>query len=187
MAMPRVAIDPNVRVRGGKTYAGFEDIDGDAAVGEVAVHVPETSLTGTGRIVEVDDLRQLVVLDVDWASIRPGYWTPEACIEIEPQGFAQLIADLERPRELSESVKARSAAVLAERGRPVFVESSDHLGIVKHGDLTLRFDHEGGCLYVETSTVRESARQMCIPAEGVPKVIVDYDADDNVIGVEVLR
>ncbi len=46
----RVAIDPNVRVRGNSTYAGFEDVDGPISVGEeVEVYEAEAGLTGIGR------------------------------------------------------------------------------------------------------------------------------------------
>ena len=58
----RVAIDPNVRVRGNQTYAGFEDADGELAPGDaVEVYEPESGLTGLAR----DNKRQLVCLAVD--------------------------------------------------------------------------------------------------------------------------
>jgi hypothetical protein len=66
----RVTIDPNVRVRGNGTYAGFEDVDGPMAVGEtVEVHEPESGLVGVGRITEIDGTRKLVYLSVDWSSL----------------------------------------------------------------------------------------------------------------------
>jgi hypothetical protein len=67
----RVAIDLNVRVRGQETYAGFEDVDGPLTTGDkVRVYEPETGLTGTGVVTEIDDKHQLVYLAVDWAHLR---------------------------------------------------------------------------------------------------------------------
>lgn len=66
----RVAIDPNVRVRGNGTYAGFEDVDGPMAVGEdVQVYEPESGLVGKGRVTEIDRERELIYLSVDWSSL----------------------------------------------------------------------------------------------------------------------
>jgi len=66
----RVTIDPNVRVRGNGTYAGFEDVTGPMAVGEtVEVHEPESGLVGVGSITEIDGDRELVYLSVDWSSL----------------------------------------------------------------------------------------------------------------------
>ena len=65
-----MTIDPNVRVRGNGTYAGFEDVNGPMAVGEpVEVHEPESGLVGVGRITEIDGTRKLVYLSVDWSSL----------------------------------------------------------------------------------------------------------------------
>lgn len=66
----RIAIDPNVRVRGNDTYSGFEDVAGELAVGaDVEVFVEETELVGQGRIAEIDPDRRLVYLSVDWSSL----------------------------------------------------------------------------------------------------------------------
>jgi hypothetical protein len=68
-----IEIDLNVRVRGNGTYAGFEDVTGSLSVGEqVEVFESESSLVGVGRVTEIDPVRQLVYLSVDWASLRPG-------------------------------------------------------------------------------------------------------------------
>lgn len=76
----RVAIDPNIRVRGNGTYAGFEDVTGPIAVGEeVEVYEPEGGLVGTGRVTEIDGSRELVYLSVDWASL-----TDEASVRNQP-------------------------------------------------------------------------------------------------------
>ena len=80
----RITIDPNVRVRGNDTYAGFEDVDGPIAVGEaVEVHENESGLTGQGKVTEIDADRQLVYLSVDWSSLaeREPHHEPSA-----PQG-----------------------------------------------------------------------------------------------------
>lgn len=67
----RVAIDLNVRVRGNETYAGFEDVDGGLAPGDlVEVYERETGLRGSARVTKVDNQRQLVFLAVDWPSLR---------------------------------------------------------------------------------------------------------------------
>jgi hypothetical protein len=69
MVMTRVLIDPNVRVRGQQTYAGFEDIDGPVAAGqEVEVYETESGATGSGRMVDIDFRKRLVCLEVDWAT-----------------------------------------------------------------------------------------------------------------------
>lgn len=74
----RVAIDLNVRVRGNQTYAGFEDVHGDIALGdEVEVYEPETSLVGHGRVTDVDAARQLVYLAVDWTGLHELELAPE--------------------------------------------------------------------------------------------------------------
>jgi hypothetical protein len=77
----RVTIDPNVRVRGNGTYAGFEDVTGPMAVGEtVEVHEPESGLVGVASITEIDGSSELVYLSVDWSSLTDE--TPPAA----PQG-----------------------------------------------------------------------------------------------------
>jgi hypothetical protein len=66
----RVAIDPNVRVRGDDTYAGFEDVTGPIAVGEVVdVYEPESGAVGEGKVTEIDGDKELVYLSVDWSSL----------------------------------------------------------------------------------------------------------------------
>lgn len=69
-----IAIDPNVRVHGNGTYAGFEDIlrGNLPSVGDdVVVREPESDLVGVGQITEIDVPRSLVYLSVDWSSLRP--------------------------------------------------------------------------------------------------------------------
>jgi hypothetical protein len=65
-----IEIDLNVRVRGDKTYAGMEDVQGQIDVGdEVYVHESESRVIGSARVLEIDSARQLVFLSVDWASL----------------------------------------------------------------------------------------------------------------------
>ena len=72
--MIRIAIDPNVRVRGDLTFSGFEEIEGEiddaklTAGVEVTVVEPETGAQGYGRISEVSWERRLVYLEVEWKS-----------------------------------------------------------------------------------------------------------------------
>lgn len=69
--MTRIAIDPNVRVRGNLTYAGFEDVYGDLPLdGQVEVFEPEAGICGSALVVEVDTVNSLIYLDVDWSSLR---------------------------------------------------------------------------------------------------------------------
>ncbi len=73
--MLRIAIDPNVRVRGNGTYAGFEDVQGALTglqVGDaVEVFERESDLTGEGRVTEIDLARRLVYVSVEWSTLRP--------------------------------------------------------------------------------------------------------------------
>jgi hypothetical protein len=80
----RIAIDPNVRVRGNGTYAGFEDVQwaltgltglqvGDA----VEVFERESDLTGEGRVTEIDLAKRLVYVSVEWSTLRPRVEPPQ--------------------------------------------------------------------------------------------------------------
>ncbi len=70
--MIRIEIDLNIRVRGNQTYAGYENVSGALpAIGDhVEVFESESGLVGSGIVVELDDKRQIVYLDVDWATLR---------------------------------------------------------------------------------------------------------------------
>src|SRR5262249_40094652 len=73
----RVAIDPNIRVRGNGTFAGLEDVSGPLVLGDtVEVYESEANIVGSGTVTEIDLDKQLVYLSVDWASLR----------DAEPQG-----------------------------------------------------------------------------------------------------
>jgi hypothetical protein len=70
-----IVIDPNVRVEGQRTYAGFEDIIGgfiyDLRVGDqVTVMEEESDVVGAATIYEIDVDRQLVYLTVEWESLH---------------------------------------------------------------------------------------------------------------------
>jgi hypothetical protein len=68
----RIAIDLNVRVRDGQTYAGLEDVHGDIEPGStVTVYEPESGVSGSAEVTEIDTSRQLVYLAVDWQALQP--------------------------------------------------------------------------------------------------------------------
>jgi hypothetical protein len=70
MANALVEIDLNVRVRGDQTYAGLEDVQGNISVGDMVwVHESESHVIGSARVEEIDQIRELVFLSVDWASL----------------------------------------------------------------------------------------------------------------------
>ncbi|MEX1276572.1 MAG: hypothetical protein WEA75_06720 [Acidimicrobiia bacterium] len=68
----RITIDPNVRVRGNQTYAGFEDIEGIVPIvgAPVEVYEVESGATGNGIVAAIDDATRLVYVAVEWASLR---------------------------------------------------------------------------------------------------------------------
>lgn len=71
-----IVIDPNVRVEGNRTYAGFEDVVGgfvsDLRPGDhVTVVEEETDVVGDATVYNVDVGRQLIYLSVEWKSLRP--------------------------------------------------------------------------------------------------------------------
>jgi hypothetical protein len=71
MNKTRVAIDLNIRIRGNGTYTGLEDVDGLAVAGEpVEVYEPESGVSGIGCITEVDAVKRIVFLQVNWASLK---------------------------------------------------------------------------------------------------------------------
>jgi hypothetical protein len=86
----RVGIDLNVRLRGGLTYAGFEDSSAPLAVGEhVRVYERESGLEGPGEVVEVDEATRLVYLKVAWAELREPLWMDD-----RPSGVEDLMTVL---------------------------------------------------------------------------------------------
>lgn len=69
--MITVMIDPNVRVGGGLTFSGFEDIVGDLPDhgDRVIVVEPESGITGFGTVERVEFADRLIYLAVDWAGL----------------------------------------------------------------------------------------------------------------------
>jgi hypothetical protein len=72
-AVTEVIIDPNVRVAGNETFAGFEDIRGAMPDKgwRVIVREPESNLVGYGRVTRLDDADRLIYLAVNWAELVP--------------------------------------------------------------------------------------------------------------------
>lgn len=71
--MIRVRIDPNVRVRGQLTYAGFEDVEGNTIpnVGESVLAVePESGIAAPAIVTERVDEPKLLYLGVAWREFR---------------------------------------------------------------------------------------------------------------------
>jgi hypothetical protein len=70
-----IVIDPNVRVEGNRTYAGFEDVLGgfvsDLHPGDhVTVVEEESDVVGDATIYSVDIGTQLIYLTVEWKTLR---------------------------------------------------------------------------------------------------------------------
>jgi hypothetical protein len=73
-----VVIDPNVRVRGGQTYVGvedvgvnMEDVGGPVAVGSpVTCREVEDGVDWDGTMASIDESHGIVYIAVDWASGR---------------------------------------------------------------------------------------------------------------------
>lgn len=69
--MTEIMIDPNVRVAGGLTFSGFEDVIGELPDpgDRVIVREPESGITGSGTVARVDFADRLIYLDVEWAGL----------------------------------------------------------------------------------------------------------------------
>jgi hypothetical protein len=69
--MIEVMIDPNVRVAGGLTFSGFEDVIGDLPDhgDRVIVREPESGITGFGTVERIEFADRLIYLSVDWAGL----------------------------------------------------------------------------------------------------------------------
>lgn len=67
----RIAIDPNIRLPGNQTFAGFEDVQRfPIHVGmEVEVYEEESGVHGHGSVASIDEERELVYLNVEWSSL----------------------------------------------------------------------------------------------------------------------
>jgi hypothetical protein len=87
-----IEIDPNVRVRGNETYAGFEDVTGLLEVGEeVTVRESEAGLLGEGRVTHIDLDRRLVYLSVDWASLSVATQEQLDTTRGDPHGISSVV------------------------------------------------------------------------------------------------
>ena len=93
--MTWVDIDPNVRVRGNQTYAGFDDVRGMMMVNEaVEVREREAGLVGVARIVDLDKEAELIYLEVDWKSLRPSLGAPaDSANAIRAVGVSVIVED----------------------------------------------------------------------------------------------
>jgi hypothetical protein len=71
--MTEIMIDPNVRVAGGLTFSGYEDIRGPmpAAGQQVLVREPEANLVAVGTVDHLDENDRLVYVAVDWGELVP--------------------------------------------------------------------------------------------------------------------
>lgn len=102
----RIAIDPNIRVRGNQTYAGLEDVEGPIVVGgRVEVYERESGLTGPGEVVEVDRERRLVYLTVEWAKLRERPMPKRYGIMALDDLWAALLALVNKIRQIGQSAR----------------------------------------------------------------------------------
>lgn len=72
--LPRIEIDPNVRLADNSTYAPLTALAGGGPLEpgqDVIVFESEAGIEGTGKIRSVDTDLAMIYLDVDWASLRP--------------------------------------------------------------------------------------------------------------------
>jgi hypothetical protein len=93
--MTEVMIDPNVRVAGGLTFSGFEDVRGPMPLAgqEVLVREPEANLVAIGVVDHLNDEDRLVYVRVDWTQLAPDHLPTDN----------EFLGDLRR-RELARSV-----------------------------------------------------------------------------------
>ncbi len=69
--MIEIMIDPNVRVLGGLTFSGFEDVRGPrpSPGQQVLVREPEANLVAIGTVDHIDENDQLIYIAVDWTQM----------------------------------------------------------------------------------------------------------------------
>jgi hypothetical protein len=67
----RVEIDLNVRVRGGQTYSGLEDIYGEMpAVGDIVmVFQPDECVEAPATVEDIDLRKELIYMSVSWSDL----------------------------------------------------------------------------------------------------------------------
>lgn len=73
--MTEIMIDPNVRVSGGLTFSGYEDVRGPMPVAgqQVLVREPEANLVAVGTIDHFDVNDRLIYVAVDWTQLAPDH------------------------------------------------------------------------------------------------------------------
>lgn len=71
--MTEIMIDPNVRVSGGLTFSGYEDVRGPVPSRgqQVLVREPEANLVAVGTVDHVDENDRLIYIAVDWTQLVP--------------------------------------------------------------------------------------------------------------------
>lgn len=71
--MTEIMIDPNVRVSGGLTFSGYEDVRGPMPIPgqQVLVREPEANLVALGTVDRIDENDRLIYIAVDWAQLAP--------------------------------------------------------------------------------------------------------------------
>ena len=71
--MTEIMIYPNVRVSGGLTFSGFEDVRGPMPRSgqQVLVREPEANLVAIGTVDHVDESDRLIYVAVDWTQLAP--------------------------------------------------------------------------------------------------------------------
>ncbi|MEV0382440.1 hypothetical protein [Nonomuraea sp. NPDC050643] len=162
----RVRIDPNVRVRGGHTLASFEDVEGlDPAtlhVGEVlTVYEPEAALRGDGTVVEVDRVRRLVILAVDWPSLRPetawAGWDAHIAAILAGGGAEQTAATNGRPRRAAYEARGSSkGGVMSDFEYTITPKGRDDRRRWQWEGGPVEFDTSGGGEILDWSELREA-------------------------------
>jgi hypothetical protein len=192
----RVAIDPNVRVRGNDTFTSLEDVTGSVAAGDaVEVYEPESGLAGDGVITEVDEARKLVYLSVSWPSLvvtptRLGLAAGAALrvlIDLSPyyghpRGVVAALAELYEkhdPVAVVVNAKAQSGTLvepLKNAGIIAVLPSAEQVAVA-HGDF-LDLVNDGGLAHLDqlplTAAVRAGQQRPLAGAKAWdPKVAVD--------------
>lgn len=116
----RIEIDLNVRVRGGLTYAGFEDASGAVAAGDhVRVYERESGLEGPGEVVEVDAATKLIYLRVEWSELSAPWRADDQPFRLPALiGGPPVERDAQDRRERDRPGSSVDAAHPLQRGRP---------------------------------------------------------------------
>lgn len=107
--MTEIMIDPNVRVSGGLTFSGFEDVRGPMPTQgkQVLVREPEANLVALGVVDHIDENDRLIYIAVDWSQLAPDRL-------LEPNEFMGLFgpSEQEPPVPLVDRPDERGLALL---------------------------------------------------------------------------